>query len=125
MSEEELRTERETTLDALRKRRDRYREKAPRIPPEGRTVILVDDGVATGATILACIQGLRREGAARIVAAVPVAPAESLDTLERAADRVVCPHSIPGFFGGIGGYYRRFDPVSDEEAMACLRASRA
>jgi len=104
-------------LDA---RERRYRGDRP--PPKlaGATVILVDDGLATGATMIAALRWARAAGAKTVVAAVPVAPAESLDKIAAEADRVVCPY-VPDPFFAVGVWYRFFPPV-DEEAVAGLVA---
>jgi predicted phosphoribosyltransferase len=88
----------------------------------GKTVILTDDGAATGETLMAAIELLRREGAGRIVVAIPVAPPETAAALRRLADEVVCLET-PADFMAIGQYYADFSQVSDEEAVAILRPS--
>jgi putative phosphoribosyl transferase len=85
----------------------------------GRTVILVDDGVATGATMRAAISALRQLGPAKIVVAVPVAPADTVQALEEVADEVVCLATPEPFFA-IGSCYRDFTQVSDEEVRRLL-----
>lgn len=90
---------------------------------EDRTVILVDDGIATGATTRACLEIINRDAPEELVLAVPVAPVETLADLREEApvDRIVCPHEIEGFFGGIGGYYRDFTQVSTEQVRKTLK----
>jgi predicted phosphoribosyltransferase len=85
----------------------------------GKTVVVVDDGVATGSTIKACLRQLRGRDADRIVLAVPVGPPATVEELREMADEVVCLRT-PRSFTGVGGFYERFDQVSDEEAMAYL-----
>lgn len=95
---------------------------ARRIALEGRTVLLIDDGVATGATARAALRALRSDGACRIVLAVPVGAAEALATLAAEADEVVCPlrrHFLPT----IGVFYDDFIPLSDEHAAGLLAAA--
>ena len=91
-------------------------------------MIVVDDGIATGLTDLAAVRAMRARGAARIVVAVPVGPAESVARVGEEADEVVC-HTIPRDLIGVGRWYRDFSPVSDEEVLALLaeaaRAARA
>jgi putative phosphoribosyl transferase len=102
-------------------RRERiYRE--GRLFPEvrGRTVILVDDGLATGATMRAAAAALRSLGAERLVAAVPVAPKESCDALLAVLDEVVCA-STPARFMAVGEWYEDFSQTSDEEVSDLLR----
>ena len=93
-----------------------------RTPPElsGITAILVDDGLATGATMRAAVQALRAQGAARIVVAVPVAPRQTCETLAGEVEEVVCP-CRPDPFTAVGLWYRDFSPVSDERVAELLR----
>jgi predicted phosphoribosyltransferase len=94
------------------------RKRGPAPNVAGKTVV-VDDGVATGSTVRACLQQLRDDDAGRIVLAVPVGPPEMVRELEAIADEVVCLET-PRRFMGVGQFYDRFDQVSDEEAMAYL-----
>jgi putative phosphoribosyl transferase len=86
-----------------------------------RTVIVVDDGVATGATAIAAIRAMKAAGAKRVVIAVPVGPPEMIDLLGKEADEVVCLEADPGFWA-VGQYYDNFDQVSDEDVRALLDA---
>ena len=86
----------------------------------GRTVILVDDGIATGATVVAALRVLRDLGATRIVLAVPVAPPESLAALAPLADEVVCPMT-PKRFAAVGQWYDDFTQVPDDQVRTLLR----
>lgn len=112
---------RDRELAEIERRRARYL--AGRAPVEiaGRTAIVVDDGIATGATVRAAIRGLRRRKPREIVVAVPVAPPDTVAMLEQEADRVVCLEQ-PSFFQAIGLHYRDFRQVSDEEVIATLAA---
>ncbi|MGI4720011.1 MAG: phosphoribosyltransferase [Janthinobacterium lividum] len=101
-------------------RRDRlYRGGRP--PPRiaGRTVIVVDDGIATGATMLAALQVVRRQRPARLVVAAPVGAPDTLGLLEAEADEVVCPLAPPRFHA-VGQYYRSFGQTGDEEVQDLL-----
>ena len=106
----------------LERRQRAYRGEAN--PPEmrGRTVILVDDGLATGATMRAAVAAARRAGAARVVVAVPVAAAASAKRLEREADDVVCV-MVPHSFASVGQWYDEFTEVSDREVCDLLHPS--
>jgi putative phosphoribosyl transferase len=99
-----------------------YRGDRPTPVLEGQTAILVDDGIATGYTFRAALDALRRQRVGRLVAAVPVAETESLDSLREAADEVVCL-ATPEPFWTVGVWYREFPEVSDEEVLAVLNRS--
>lgn len=103
----------------LERREAAYRGDRPRPAIGGRTVILVDDGVATGATMRAAIASLRQQHPARIVIALPLAPASTVATLAREADEVICLHS-PEPFVAIGRWYQDFGQVSDRDVQALL-----
>ncbi|WP_018237192.1 phosphoribosyltransferase [Ensifer sp. BR816] len=110
-------------LAEIERRRRRYF--AGRVPLEtaGRIAIVVDDGIATGATVRAAVKGLRTRKPSKIVVAVPVAPPGAVAELEKEADEVVCPLQ-PRMLGAIGYYYRDFDQLSDEEVIRLLAAHR-
>jgi putative phosphoribosyl transferase len=101
----------------------RLRAVVPSIDVAGRTCILVDDGLATGATMRAAVRSARSRGASRVIVAVPVGVRESLDELATMADEVVCPLT-PEPFGAVGLWYRDFGPVAEDEVIALLRAFR-
>ncbi|WP_256296012.1 phosphoribosyltransferase [Haloarchaeobius salinus] len=96
-----------------------YREGRPPLDLDGLTAIVVDDGVATGATTIACIRGAREAGAERVVLAVPVGPPDTVERLRAEADEVVCLLTPPQFHA-VGQFYESFAQVSDEEAMTYL-----
>jgi predicted phosphoribosyltransferase len=103
----------------LERREREYR--GDRLPPEigGRAVILIDDGLATGATMLAAIAALRKKAPAKIVVAVPVCPPETLEEVKRVADEIVALFA-PDWFRGVGQFYEDFAQVSDEEVRVLL-----
>ena len=86
----------------------------------GRVVIVVDDGIATGATMIAALRWVRSRGARVVVAAAPVAPPDTVEELRQEADSVVCPHTPEPFYA-IGAFYDSFVQVSDEEVKEMLR----
>lgn len=108
----------------LERRERAYRGSREPLPVAGRTVILVDDGVATGSTLRAALRSLRAREPARVVLAVPVGPPESIEALEEEADEVVCLLTPEAFFG-VGQWYVEFPQLSDEEVARLLGAPRA
>lgn len=108
----------------LRRRAERFRGGRVRIPLEERTVVVVDDGIATGSTARAACQVARARGAARVVLAVPVAPPDWTERLGRDADELICLET-PAAFAAIGQWYADFSQTSDEEVVDCLRRSTA
>jgi putative phosphoribosyl transferase len=110
-------TQRETA--ELERREQEYRDGRPAPEIRGRIVILIDDGLATGATMRAAVKALRERGAAKIVVAVPVGPPETCKEFEDEADEVVCA-SAPEFFQAVGQYYEDFSQTSDEEVRNLL-----
>lgn len=123
VDEESFRAVVESETRELESRIELYRGDAEALSPEGRTAIVVDDGLATGATAMAAVSVLRRRGAAAIWLAVPVAPGDSVVKLERQADRVVVL-SQPRRFGAVGYWYDDFSQTSDHEVRTLLSRSR-
>lgn len=106
-------------------RRERaYRGEAPELEVGGRTVVLVDDGVATGSTVLAALQALRQMGAQKVIVACPVASPEIVARLEAEADEVVCPLTPPDLWA-IGYWYDDFEQLTDMDVRDCLQRARA
>lgn len=119
ISEDFIEGERELEAENAHEKADQYRE-GGRLPElTGKQVVLVDDGVATGATAMACLRQIKEANAARVVLAVPVGSPESLAELETETDDTVALET-PQDFQAVGQYYREFGQVSDEEAMAYL-----
>lgn len=109
---------------ALRARIHHLRALHPAVSLWGKTAIVVDDGIATGATAKAACLSVRRRGAARVVLAVPVAPTDWVSNIGEAADHCVCVAEEPHFFG-VGQFYENFGQVSDDEVDRLLLNSRA
>jgi predicted phosphoribosyltransferase len=118
-SHDYLEREKQAQLATMRERRRRYTEQRAAIEPTGRTVIVVDDGLATGSTMIAALHALREKKPARLVCAVPVSPPDTLERIRPLADEVVCLHT-PSAFYAVGQFYRRFDQVEDDEVISAL-----
>lgn len=114
----------ERVTEEVRKRQDRrailYRGDRPPLQIASRTVVLVDDGIATGASMVAAIHALRQSKPATLVVAVPVAPASTCAWLRTLVDRLVCLHAAHDFHA-VGQFYQSFSQVEDEEVLNLLR----
>ncbi len=122
LTPEEMATVERREREELARRVELLRRTRPRVPLAGRTVIVVDDGIATGATARAACQVARAHGARRVVLAVPVAPGDTLAMLKDESDELICLHT-PTRFGAVGFWYRRFGQVRDTEVTELLRRS--
>lgn len=119
-----LHREAERQVAEIERRRRLYLGERPPAEVGGRTAIVVDDGIATGATVRAALRGVRRRTPAHLVLAVPVAPPETVADLRREVDEVVCLET-PSPFGAIGRFYAEFTQVDDERVRELLeRAAR-
>jgi putative phosphoribosyl transferase len=124
VSKAELEEETLRQKSEIDRRIRRYREGRALASLKGQTVLLVDDGIATGATFFASLGALLKEETAKIVAAVPVAPPRVLTELKSLVDELVVLHTSEWFFG-IGQFYEQFLQVEDDEVIACLETVRA
>jgi predicted phosphoribosyltransferase len=110
----------DSELAEIERRRQRYLGSRERSDVAGRTAIVIDDGIATGATTRAALRATRMRNPKKLVLAVPVAPTDNLAALRSDADEVVCLEDYE-FFGAIGGYYANFNQVADEEVIEMLK----
>ena len=115
--------EAEHELKEIERRRALYLRGRASVALAGKSVVLVDDGIATGTTVRAALKALQRCKAARLVLAVPVAPADTVAQLRAEVDDLVCL-SQPAFFHAVGVHYRDFHQIEDDEVIALLDAAR-
>lgn len=117
-----LESEKHGQLEALRRRRFAYGQIRSRIDRENRPVIVVDDGLATGLTMLAALKNARLGRPSRLIAAVPVAAQDSVDQIRPYLDEFVCLYQSHEFYS-VGQFYRTFHPVSDAEVLRLLKTA--
>lgn len=117
-----LATEFAHQLAEIRRRASLFRAVRPPADPAGRSVIITDDGIATGSTMIAAIDTVRARRPHELIVAVPVAPADRLDSIRPRCDRIVCP-LVPDRFFAIGQFYVDFDQVPDDRAVELLQRS--
>jgi putative phosphoribosyl transferase len=123
VSDDYLNREAELELQEIRRRQELYRGGCAPEPIEGRTAIVIDDGIATGGSVRAALRGVRRFQRKRLVLAVPVAPPETVESLQPEVDELVCL-STPFFFHAVGQFYEDFSQTSDEEVVELLEGAR-
>jgi putative phosphoribosyl transferase len=119
ISEDQLQSAIERETEELHRREQAYRGDRPPIDVAGKTVILVDDGIATGASMLAAVRAVKANGPAQVVVAVPVGPASTCRELATEADDVICATMPPGF-EAVGQVFADFHQVSDDEVREIL-----
>jgi len=117
---EYIAAEKQRQMAVIRQRRAQYTPVGQPIDPAGHIVIVIDDGLATGATMISALHGLRNRKPARLICAVPVAPAETLRKIQALADEVVCL-SVPYNFRAVGQFYADFPQVEDDEVISVLQ----
>jgi predicted phosphoribosyltransferase len=115
-----IETERKRQMAEIERRRAMFRAVRPQADVRGRTVIVTDDGIATGATMIAALKTVRAAGAREIVVAVPVGAPDRIDAIRPLADRIECLIE-PADFWAVGQFYRHFDQVSDDRVVQLLR----
>lgn len=117
--EDDIRLEQARQIERLKARRAQYTPYRPPVEVKGRIAIVVDDGIATGATMIAALHAVRAREPAELVCAVPVAARQSLEQLKSLADKIVCVHA-PDDLGSISHFYRDFRAVDDDEVVRML-----
>ena len=118
-----IRTEMQHQLAEIERRRRAYTGNRPPVKVAGRTVIIVDDGIATGGTVKAALKGLRKNGPARLILAVPVAPTDTIAELTTVCDEIVCL-ARPNPFYAVGAHYADFKQTEDLEVIRLVHDAR-
>ncbi len=121
---EYIEAEKQRQLSVLRERRAQYTPRRQPIDPHGRIVIVVDDGIATGSTMMAALRAVRAKNPKKLISAVAVASTQAAQAVLRECDAVVCLN-VPADFSAVGQFFEDFDQVSDEDVIVALRESAA
>ena len=120
ISARQIEQEKSRQMAEIQRRNELVRSVLPRTPLQNRVVVLTDDGLATGATMQAALWAVRHESPLRLIVAVPVASDEALLRVSQDADETICLRQPP-YFSAVGQFYRKFEPVEDEEVLQALR----
>ncbi len=117
---EYMEREKQRQMATLRARREQYTPFRQPLDPKGRVALIIDDGLATGSTMIAALHATRAKQPEKLICAVPVAPPDTLEKIRPYCDELVCL-SAPPYFQAVGQFYSDFNQVSDEEVMEVLR----
>jgi putative phosphoribosyl transferase len=112
--------ERRRQVAEIARRQKLFRAARPQAPLSGRSVIVTDDGIATGSTMIAALRAARTQQPHELIVAVPVAPPDRLEAIRGLCDQLICLHAPLSFYA-VGQFYQSFDPVEDEEVVRLLR----
>lgn len=123
VSEDYIKAEAKRQAEEIARRAILFRRIIPKVPLEAKTVIIVDDGLATGSTMQASLYAVRQEKPARLIAACPVASNDAVEKVRNYCDEVVCL-KVPEFFSAVGQFYKNFDQTTDEDVVAILKGRR-
>ena len=122
ISQEYLREQSAIQVEEIRNRMKKYRGDRPYPELAGKTVVIVDDGIATGSTIRAAVKSVKKRNAAEVILAAPVGPPDTVQELSKIVDRVVCLSTPEGFYA-IGQFYEEFEQVEDEKVREIMRSA--
>lgn len=120
ISQEFIEQEKKTQLEEIKRRRKKYNMDKLLPDMKGKTVILVDDGIATGATMKAGVISVKKKKPEKIIVAIPVASPQSVEELKEITDEVICLYA-PSYFGAVGQFYMEFSQTSDDEVIEILK----
>ncbi|MDD3905763.1 MAG: phosphoribosyltransferase family protein [Candidatus Omnitrophica bacterium] len=123
VSEDYIKAEVKRQAEEIARRSILFRRIIPKVSLEAKTVIIVDDGLATGSTMQASLYAVRQEKPARLIAACPVASSDAVEKVRNYCDEVICL-KVPEFFSAVGQFYKNFNQTTDEDVVAILKGRR-